>query len=352
VSKPVILTRAAWGADESLRRAAPSYAKIQVGFVHHTDSGNNYTRAQVPAMIRGIYAYHVKSKGWNDIAYNFLVDRFGRAWEGRYGGMDKAVVGAHTQNFNSVGMAISAIGNFETAAAPAVMTDTYKKVFAWKFSLAKIPATGKIVLHGVNLNRISGHRDAGQTACPGRNLYAKLGVIRAGTAAIMGAPPVVVPPKPPVATPPSAAAPWAATRYTPYKAVVLRQGSKGSAVVVLQRGLKVTADGAFGPKTRAALVAFQKQQRILANGVVNRLVWDRLEKRDYPLIAYRRVTLRQGSTGAVVVVVQRALRMTPSGTFGPTTTTAVKTVQRLAKLAQSGVVSGWTWVAIENRMPR
>jgi lysozyme family protein len=123
-------------------------------------------------------------------------------------------------------------------------------------------------------------------------------------------------------------------------------------VVVLQRGLRITADGSFGTKTRAALVAFQKKQHILASGVTNRVLWARLEKRDYPLVAYRRVTVLQGSTGPVVVVVQRALRLTADGTFGTTTTAAVKAVQRAAKLAQSGVVSGWTWVAIEKAMPR
>ena len=145
---------------------------------------------------------------------------------------------------------------------------------------------------------------------------------------------------------------WAATRYTAYKGAVLRQGSKGAAVVVLQRALKVKPDGIFGPVTRVALVAFQKKQRIAQNGVVNRPVWDRLEKRDYPLVAYRKLTVRQGSKGAVVVVVQRALRVTADGAFGAKTAAAVKAVQRLARLAQTGVVSGPTWVAIENRMPR
>ena len=73
---------------------------------------------------------------------------------------------------------------------------------------------------------------------------------------------------------------------------------------------------------------------------------------DYPLIAYRGLTLRQGSSGAVVVVLQRALRVGADGAFGPKTVAAVKAVQRSAKMAQTGVISGWTWVAIENRMPR
>jgi len=154
-------------------------------------------------------------------------------------------------------------------------------------------------------------------------------------------------------TPITAAAPSpATTRYTPYKGIVLEQGSTGPAVVALQTGLKVTTDGDFGPITRAALVAFQKRQNLVANGIVTRVVWNRLETQDYPLIAYRSLTLKQGSTGAVVVILQRALRMKPTGVFGSTTTAAVKAIQARAKLSQTGVVSGWTWVAIETWMPR
>lgn len=123
-------------------------------------------------------------------------------------------------------------------------------------------------------------------------------------------------------------------------------------MVVLQKGLKVTADGVFGPKTKAALVAFQGTQAIAPTGITDRAVWDRLETKDYPLIAYRALTLQQGSTGAVVVVLQKALRLTADGSFGANTTTAVKAVQLRAALAQTGVVSGWTWVAIEKEMPR
>jgi peptidoglycan hydrolase-like protein with peptidoglycan-binding domain len=157
--------------------------------------------------------------------------------------------------------------------------------------------------------------------------------------------PVPTPVPPVVKLPPAST-----TRYTPYKSVVLRQGSRGPAVIVLQRALKVTANGYFGPGTRSALMSFQRLQHISRSGVVNSVVWDRLEKRDYPLIAYRGLTLRTGSRGVAVVALQRALRVTPDGDFGPITWAAVKAVQRLAKLAQTGVVSGWTWVAIENRM--
>jgi hypothetical protein len=174
-----------------------------VGYVHHTDSANSYTASEVPAMLRGIYAYHVQSQGWNDIGYNFLVDRFGRIWEGRYGGMDKAVTGAHTLNYNSVGMGVSAIGNYDIGAVPQAMTNAFKRIFAWKFSIAGIPATGSVLAGGKVFQRISGHRDAFATACPGRYLYAKLPEIRSGTATILRtSPPVVKPPVvPPVVTP-------------------------------------------------------------------------------------------------------------------------------------------------------
>jgi len=134
--------------------------------------------------------------------------------------------------------------------------------------------------------------------------------------------------------------------------VILRQGSRGSAVVALQRALHVTPDGAFGPKTRSALVTFQTLQHISPTGVADRLVWDRLEKRDYPLLGYRGLTLKQGSKGVAVVALQHALRVAPDGDFGPKTQAAVRSVQSRARLAPSGVVSGLTWVAIEKQIRR
>ena len=188
-AKPTIYTRAQWGADERLRRGAPSYGQVQLGFVHHTVSSNTYTAAQVPAMIRGIYAYHVKGQGWSDIGYNFLIDRFGRTWEGRYGGVDKAVIGAQTANYNSWSMGVSAIGNFDVAGVPQSMTDAFKRIFAWKLNLSGLPATGTVFANGKSFQRVSGHRDGFRTACPGRYLYAKVPEIRAGAAARIGVQP-------------------------------------------------------------------------------------------------------------------------------------------------------------------
>lgn len=177
--KPQIFSRAQWGADESLRDGSPSYYEIQGGFVHHTVNSNDYTRDQVPSIIRGIYAYHTRSRGWSDIGYNFLVDRFGRIWEGRAGGVDRPVVGAHTLGYNDYAFAMSAIGNFDTARPSEEMLRAYGRLMGWKLSLHGVDAASTSQRIGDRtFPAINGHRDAGSTACPGRYLYAQLPAIR------------------------------------------------------------------------------------------------------------------------------------------------------------------------------
>jgi hypothetical protein len=185
-ARPTIYTRRDWGADESMRRDGPYYGQAHVAFVHHTDGTNSYTSSQVPGIIRGIYDYHVNGQGWSDIGYNFLVDRFGRTWEGRYGGVDKAVIGAHTMNYNSWSFGVSAIGDFSVASPPAAMVGAIEKVIAWKFTLHGDPATGTVYARDKYFNRISGHRDGYSTACPGQRLYDLLPSIRSHVAGLVG----------------------------------------------------------------------------------------------------------------------------------------------------------------------
>lgn len=197
---PQVFTRAQWGADESLRRNAPSYnATVKAGFVHHTAGSNGYSEAEVPKILRAIYAYHVRGNGWSDIGYNMLVDRFGRLWEGRYGGLDRAVVGAHTGGFNVDTFGISAIGNYDKVAAPPVVLDSIARALAWKLSANFRDPNGTTTLTSqgggtsrypagarVTVNVISGHRDVGKTSCPGGNIYAQMGTIRALTTSYLG----------------------------------------------------------------------------------------------------------------------------------------------------------------------
>jgi hypothetical protein len=179
--KPKIFSRAQWGANESLRDASSlRYSEVRAGFVHHTVNANGYKKRDVPAILRGIYAYHTQSRGWSDVGYNFLVDRFGRVWEGRAGGVDRPVVGAHTLGYNDDSFAMSAIGNFDTAQPSAAMIEAYGAVFAWKLALHGVKAgSQRQFVTSRTFPAINGHRDAGSTACPGRYLYARLPAIRA-----------------------------------------------------------------------------------------------------------------------------------------------------------------------------
>ena len=99
--------------------ASPTYAPaIRFASVHHTAGTNDYSPSQAAAIMRGIQIYHVKSNGWNDIGYNFLVDRYGTVYEGRYGGIDRNVVGAHIRGFNTGAVGVAVIGTFGTSRDP------------------------------------------------------------------------------------------------------------------------------------------------------------------------------------------------------------------------------------------
>lgn len=175
---PRIFTRKQWGADESLRSGNPSYGTVQATVVHHTVNGNDYSKAEVPGIVRSIYAYHTQVRGWSDIGYNVLVDRFGRLWEGRYGGLKRAVVGAHALNFNGQTFGISAIGNFETVRPTKAMQDAIARTVAWKLDRAGRGTLGTATVNGHRMHLVSGHRDVGSTACPGEFLFARLPAIR------------------------------------------------------------------------------------------------------------------------------------------------------------------------------
>jgi hypothetical protein len=189
-SAPAIRTRAEWGADESLRRSSPSYASsVRAVTIHHTASSNDYSAADVPRLLRGFYAYHVKSQGWSDLGYNFLVDRFGTVWEGRAGGMNRGVIGAHAGGFNTGTVGISMIGTYEHVAPSSAMLESVAQLTAWRLSLAGVDPRGSVALTSggssryssgkvVTLPTVFGHRQVSSTACPGVQGMAALPSIR------------------------------------------------------------------------------------------------------------------------------------------------------------------------------
>ncbi len=136
---PPIVPRSAWGADESLRRGSPDYApSVRFAIVHHTAGANDYSPSQAAAIMRGIQTYHVKSNGWNDIGYNFLVDRYGKVYEGRYGGIDRNVIGAHARGFNTGSVGVAVIGTFGNSAIPPAASRALEKLLAWRLDLAHV----------------------------------------------------------------------------------------------------------------------------------------------------------------------------------------------------------------------
>jgi uncharacterized protein with LGFP repeats len=200
-ARPPIVSRAQWGADESLRSGSPSYSStIQAAYVHHTASTNDYTAAQAAAQVRGIYAYHTRSLGWSDVGYNFLVDKFGRIYEGRAGGVERAVVGAHAGGFNTSTMGLAMMGTYTSVAPSAVTLDAVRDLLAWKLSLYGRNPTGKTTLTSgggssskypagtrVSVNVILGHRETNSTACPGDVGNSKLPGLRTAVAGRMSA---------------------------------------------------------------------------------------------------------------------------------------------------------------------
>ncbi len=189
---PLILSRAAWGASERIRRGRANYADtVRFAVVHHTAGSNSYTRARSASIVRGIQRYHVLANGWNDIGYSFLVDKYGQIFEGRYGGVDRNVVGAHAQGFNQGSTGVALIGNYDATSATPAAKAALTRLLAWRLDVAHVDPTTTFSWRStgnpkfpagrtITLRTIAGHRDTGYTTCPGSNLYGALPALTVG----------------------------------------------------------------------------------------------------------------------------------------------------------------------------
>jgi hypothetical protein len=190
-------TSKGWATKNSGCSTGPVTASggLKYAVVHHTVNSNTYAASDVPAMLASIYAYHTGTNGWCDTAYNFVIDRFGRIWEGRSGGIDKAIVGGHAAGFNTGSVGVSFLGQHHPGASPAAVAPTSAALTAagqllgWKLGSAGLDPTGRVTITSgggsrwpagtnVTIDRIAGHRDVGSTACPGQYLYDQLSTIR------------------------------------------------------------------------------------------------------------------------------------------------------------------------------
>jgi hypothetical protein len=205
---PPIVTRAEWGADESLKSTGGGckrrFFNVQQLFVHHT-AGNNNDRNPAATM-RAIYWYHTQRQGWCDIGYNFVIGPDGTIFEGRWARKyaswevhstenlrERAVVGAHVSGFNSGSVGISLMGHYGRIKPPPLAQQWLTELLAWEADRHDLDPLGSHTYRNPDTGRtrklpfIAGHRDAGSTACPGGFLYRALPSIREDTATVMGA---------------------------------------------------------------------------------------------------------------------------------------------------------------------
>lgn len=189
---PRIIGRAQWGADESLRCADPVYDDgVSAIVVHHTAGRNDYTRAESAGIVRAIYAYHASKLGWCDIGYSALVDKYGQIFEGRFGGLDKPVEGAHAGGFNENTASVAMMGDFETKPPTQTALQATGRYIGWRARVAGLDPKGNTTLvsegteyskydegEAVNLPVVFAHRDVGNTTCPGDAAYAAMGMLR------------------------------------------------------------------------------------------------------------------------------------------------------------------------------
>ncbi|NUS16363.1 MAG: N-acetylmuramoyl-L-alanine amidase [Streptomyces sp.] len=195
--RPAVIGRAAWHADQAAVRPGLVYDHaVKAVFIHHTDNPNDYDCTKdVPAMLVALEQRHI-ALGWDDLGYNFVVDRCGRIYEGRTGSLTRDVRGAHTEGFNTDTLGIAALGNFGPGQkVPRAMLRAIAEIAAWKLDPSVDPLghvrlvssnDGSRFAKGtaVTLNAISGHRDVYETDCPGQALYDALPWIRRTAAAL------------------------------------------------------------------------------------------------------------------------------------------------------------------------
>jgi len=194
---PAIHARSEWGAAPPSQTPVAAAQGVRFAVVHHTVGSNFYRADQVPGIILGIQAYHQQNNGWIDIGYNFLVDAYGGIWEGRAGGIDRAVIGAHAGGFNTGAVGVALMGDYDNATPSDASIDSLTSLVGWKLSIGGADPLGSLALTAgasevtpkypegtqVVVPTIVAHRDVGLTACPGAYLYPLLQSIRDTTAA-------------------------------------------------------------------------------------------------------------------------------------------------------------------------
>ena len=299
---PPIIGRDVWEAGRCPPRSAPSYGQVQMAFVHHTVSANDYGPEDSAGIVLSICKYHRDSNGWNDLGYNFVVDQYGQIFEGRAGGIDQAVIGAQAEGYNRFSTGVANLGTFSAVPQSEAALDALGQLIGWKLGVHGVPALGQVAVTSgggrtnryasgtaVTFERISGHRDGCNTACPGDALYAQLATIRDRAA-----------------------------RVTPVVAAVARLSlTAGTRAVVYGRDAVFTGRfvGADGAPVRGARVSIQKRGRSGSYSTIARATTDGdgswAARAPWRATGEVRATARASSGGSVVRSPQVTVTVTP-----------------------------------------
>jgi hypothetical protein len=191
--QPKVIARSSWATGACRPRIPAVFGTVALAFVHHTVTSNAYRPSQSARMVRSICLFHKYGNGWNDIGYNFVVDRYGQIFEARAGGIDEAIVGAQAGGYNVYSTGVALLGNFTYGGPPRKGFDALSRLLAWKLVVHGIDVPGRVTVKvtrtgapysryragtRVTLNRISAHRDADATTCPGAGMYRQLPRLR------------------------------------------------------------------------------------------------------------------------------------------------------------------------------
>ena len=208
-----VVPRSAWGGDLPPAGPIPPEPDVRFLLVHHSvDPGNDYSEGDVPGILRGFVRFHTGGRGWPDLAYNFLVDRFGRVWEGRTGSLDGPVAGDATGGNQGFDQLCCFIGNHQSSAPSPAAFDAMGRLLgalARRYRVDLAPgATTTFTSRGSNLHpagtvvttaTVAGHRGMSRTQCPGDAVHGRLAELRAAAAGGVSAGP------PATASPPTTA---------------------------------------------------------------------------------------------------------------------------------------------------
>lgn len=323
---------------------------VALGLVPARNGGSTTTTSPLSA-----YANTVIQRGSKGAAVVALQKALGLTADGSFGPGTEAKVKAYQTSKRITPTGVVAKSTWDALIGTAPASPTTSPLAAYANTVLKRGSTGAAVVALQKALAIAADGSFG----PGTEAKVKsyqtskgissTGVVAASTwAALMGQSSTGTPT---TSTPPPATTSPTSTEFTAYKATELSVGDKGTAVKVLQAGLGgLAVDGAFGQATAGAVKALQTRWGLSPTGIVTLKTWNRVELTVHPLIGYWSTVAKRGQTGATVVALQRALRITADGSFGPGTESAVKAAQTRAKLASTGVVATLTWKAIEKQM--